>query len=59
LYGWNYAYIALELTIILISGLVYYFIKWIINWYQQFFGVSKENINLFLSKNFVFLLNHL
>jgi hypothetical protein len=27
LYGWNYAYIALELTIILISGLVYYFIK--------------------------------
>jgi len=59
LLGWNYAYIALELTIILISGLVYYFNKWIINWYQQFFGVSKENINLFLSKIFVFHLNHL
>ncbi len=55
LVGWIYAYIALELTIILISGLMFYLVRWIINWFQEFF--SKDNINLFLSKTFVFHLN--
>ncbi len=57
LVGWMYAYIALELVIILISGLMFYFVKWIINWFQLFF--SKDHINLFLSKIFVFHLNQL
>jgi hypothetical protein len=52
LVGWIYAYIALELTIILISGLMFYLVRWIINWFQEFF--SKDNIISF--KNFCFSL---